>query len=290
MEEVEQHLDRVLENPPPKGTMPLRHPLASKLIVAREASLAATKKEPQNKTGGAGRMTLQERLAASIAKSRTGSPKAGAPGETGTTPTEEGGETNLNGVLKVCVQSSPVGTETPKLPVSPVKVESTAIDAEDDAPSRTETPDISVIPPRGPTPPPPPPPPLPAAEEQPKDPQPIEPEPPTESSTVEIPPSRTSTTSLPPDTDPATLDLISQLRNDLAICESRRVEESQIASTRISSLEQKLKLLSQTTLDHSKEQVANPTASSWERKLADREEKIALLLDEGVSQTCACKN
>jgi hypothetical protein len=83
--------------------------------------------------------------------------------------------------------------------------------------------------------------------------------------------------------------LITQLRNDLSTCEARRVEESQTASTRISTLEQKLKLLSQTTHDHSKDLAANPTASSWERKLADREEKIALLLDEGPPpKTCPC--
>ena len=261
-----------------KVTLP-QTPLRSRLIVAREASLAATKKDTQNKNVGAGRMTLQERLAASIAKSRTGSPKAGASEEAGTTNAEDGGEANSNGVLKVSVPSSPVRTETPKLPVSPVKLEAPTIDVKEDTPTRTETPDISVIPPTESTPPPPPPL-LPAPEEQFKDSQPIEPNPPIEQQPVEITP-RASSISLPSDTDPATLDLISQLRNDLATCEARRVEESQIASARISSLEQKLKLLFQTTLDHSKDQAANPTASSWERKLADREEKIALLLDEG---------
>jgi hypothetical protein len=259
---------------------------ASAEVVAREAALAAAKKDGQNKNAGAaGRMTLQERLAASIAKSRTGSPKAGAVGETGTSAVEEEGEGNSNGVLKVSVPNSPVRTETPRLPVTPTKFETLGVvEAVEDVPSRTETPDISVIPPTDSIPP------LPLPPEQPEesqtsqttDPQPIDlPSPAEPPIQVPSPSPRTSTTSIPPDTDPATLDLITQLRNDLATCESRRIEESQTASARISSLEDKLKLLSQTTLDHSKDLAANPTASSWERKLGDREEKIALLLDEG---------
>ena len=257
-------------------------------MVAREAALAAAKKDGQNKNvGAAARMTLQERLAASIAKSRTGSPKTG---ETGTSIGEEGGEGNSNGVLKVSEPSSPVRTESPKLPVSPTKIE---VESAEDVPSRTETPDISVIPPSDSIPPlqptPPPPPAEQPQESLPTDSQPLEPVTPVEPP-LQIPsPPRTSTTSLPPDTDPTTLDLITQLRNDLSTCEARRVEESQTASTRISSLEQKLKLLSQITHDHSKDVAANPNASSWERKLADREEKLALLLDEGPPpKTCPC--
>src|SRR5277367_4277307 len=91
MEGVEQHLDRVLENPPPKGPPPS---FTSANLVAREAALAAAKKDGQNKNvGAAGRMTLQERLAASIAKSRTGSPKTG---ETDNSTVEDGGEENSN--------------------------------------------------------------------------------------------------------------------------------------------------------------------------------------------------
>ena len=234
-------------------------------------------------------MTLQERLAASIAKSRTGSPKAGAAGEMGSSTVEEGGEWNSNGVLKVSVPSSPVRTETPRLPVSPTKFEGLSVEAVEDIPSRTETPDISVIPPTDSIPPlqpsPPPPPREQPQESQPTDSQPLEPVTPAETP-IQVPsPPRASTTSLPPDADPATLDLITQLRNDLSTCEARRIEESQAASTRISTLEQKLRILSQTTLEHSREVAANPTASSWERRLADREEKIALLLDEGPLHT-----
>jgi TATA element modulatory factor len=252
-------------------------------LVAREAALAAAKKDGQNKNvGAAARMTLQERLAASIAKSRTGSPKTG---ETGTSTLEEGGEGNSNGVLKISMPSSPVRTETPGLPVSPTKIEVSSVEAAEDVPSRTETPDISVIPPADSIPPlrptPSPPPAEQPQESLPTDSQPLEAVTPVEPP-LQIPsPPRTSTASLPPDTDPATSDLITQLRNDLSTCEARRVEESQTASTRISTLEQKLKLLSQTTHEHSKDLAANPTASSWERKLADREDKIALLLDEG---------
>jgi hypothetical protein len=89
------------------------------------------------------------------------------------------------------------------------------------------------------------------------------------------------TTTIPPDTDPAIADLISQLRGDLETCESRRIEELQQSSERISSLETKLKILSKSTADASQELASDTSANSWERKLADREGKIALLLDEG---------
>lgn len=282
MEGVEQQLDRVLENPPPKGTN--LDKLA--LMVAREpAVVAAAKKDgviPVQSKGTAGRMTLQERLAASVAKSRTGSPKIVTSNEdAGISPVRYSGDLakiEPNGLSNENGLRSPVQTETSKLPTSPVQNETPALEVKE-VPSRTETPDIQAI----------------SADEPSQQATEVKesiPDVPAMSSeqTISDPSSgRTSSvrlsTTLPPDTDPPTADLMSQLRSDLAACESRRIEESEQASSRISSLQQKLRILSQTTLETSKELASNPNATSWERKLADREEKIALLLDEGCLQT-----
>lgn len=251
-------------------------------------------------------MTLQERLAASIAKSRTGSPKI-------VTPTEEGaGEADIrtsgeltgeaNGVVKENGPFEPVRTDTPDVPVSPVRTEIPAVQDSWEIPSGTETPDLQAIPGDNE-----------AIEPPPSQPPteiitkpPIQPESSTPDISISIlPPSapeittpngpsptRTSSarpsTSQPPislssDTDPATVDLITQLRSDLATCESRRIEEAQQSALRITSLEEKLKLLTEITQARSKEEANDPSVGTWERKLADREEKIALLLDEGAS-------
>jgi hypothetical protein len=96
------------------------------------------------------------------------------------------------------------------------------------------------------------------------------------------PPSEKISTSLPTETDPVTAEIISQLRSDLETCESRRIEESQQAASRIDSLEQKLKILSDLSRESCNELASNPAATTFDRKLAEREEKIALLLDEGL--------
>ena len=259
--------------------------------------------QPPSRTGsGSGRMTLQERLAASVAKSRTGSPKIVTsatdemPGEgvkiSGESMRESNGLGKENGSVET------VSIETPDIPL---RTETPAIREPLELPSRTETPDLQAIP----------------GDEESTQPSPSQPPPnitpkpiilpkvsittdvsipspvPPGTSTPSVPsPARTSSarpstslppTSLPSDTDPDTVDLISQLRSDLATCESRRIEESQQSSARITSLEEKLKLLTEITRHRSKEIAADVTESTWERKLADREEKIALLLDEGPS-------
>jgi TATA element modulatory factor len=261
-------------------------------MVVREAGNVAKREvtpvqSKPTSSSGLGRMTLQERLAASIAKSRTGSPKTpGEEGSTVVTPARSSGDTSRiesNGTIKENIPSSPIRIETPKLPVSPIQSQ-TPITELKDIPSRTETPDIQVIPGEYTTT-------EPEVYAQPDtakaDPATIAPPSETRIST-EPSPTRTSSislsTSIPPDTDPATIDLVSQLRNDLATCEARRVEESQQASERISSLEEKLKTLLETTVNASRELASNPNAESWESKLAEREEKIALLLDEGLSE------
>jgi hypothetical protein len=76
------------------------------------------------------------------------------------------------------------------------------------------------------------------------------------------------------------ITLITQLRADLVTCESRRQEESHDASERIDALSLKLRYLSQESAAAARERVAtSPTTA--EKKLAERDEKIALLIEEG---------
>src|ERR1700737_5031856 len=127
------------------------------LIVVREANAAkkdvvvpaaVTKKElPTRQGSGYGRMTLQEPLAASVAKSRTGSPKiVSEEGSTSGTPARSSSDlTRLesNGFTKENEPSSPT-SEAPNRSASPAQIETTASDVKD-PPSRTETPDIQEI-------------------------------------------------------------------------------------------------------------------------------------------------
>lgn len=222
-------------------------------------------------------MSLQERLAASLAKSRSASPKTVLE-EASTVISPSRSSTDIvqvesNGTTKANGPPSPIRTETPQLPASPIRKEVPPLIETTDVPSRTETPDIPVILTDEPQS-------LPTDEEAPHTPT-I----PESDGSMEIPlrPSsvRLSSTSIPTDTDSATADLISQLRTDLETCETRRIEEAQQASERIASLEQKLKLLEDITMERNKELAADNSADVLEKKLADREEKIALLIDEG---------
>lgn len=230
---------------------------------------------------GGGRMTLQERLAASIAKSRTGSPVVGSPkksdeqlleGMSRSSSSSELARLETNGLgSKDVVPGSPIRTDTPREPLSPD--ESPVKDVMDVSeakplPVRTETPDIAVTP---------------SVDDSPeliqslelmKPDTPAPPESTVQEPAVQIPP-------LPPNTDPAIVELISQLRNDLETCESRRIDEAQQSTSRISSLEQKLKILSQSSLEAAQAAASDPSATPLAAKLAEREEKIALLLDEG---------
>jgi len=262
------------------------------VITAREAAAqAAAKKEnagpgvPGKPSMSGGRMTLQERLAASIAKSRTGSPVGSSKkseeqqGISRSSSSVELPKMEMNGLgSKDGMPGPPVRAETPKVPSSPLRDDSPAmIEVKDvsDAkalPVRTETPDIAVTPPMdyqdpsqsvGPD----------IKADIPTSPELAVQDPP-----LQIP----SVPPLPPSTDPAVVELISQLQGDLETCESRRIEEAQQASSRISSLEQKLKILSQSSLVAARTAASDPSATPLDHKLAEREEKIALLLDEGA--------
>jgi TATA element modulatory factor len=258
-------------------------------IVAREAAAAVKKDAPpvQIKQGGgvSGRITLQERLAASIAKSRTGSPKIVTTSEdVAVTTVQSSGEPQQmesNGSIKESGSNPSLPTDTHEVPTSSTRIEAPTSEV-NDVPSRTETPDLPIVPADNSTVP------NPLYQSENSTSIDLSVVPPVSSEPILDPSStRTSSvrlsTSLPPDIDPAIAELISQLRADLVACESVRLEESEQASSRITSLETKLRILAKTTLDTSKEVAENPTASPLERKLAEREEKIALLLDEGIS-------
>ncbi|KAF3316474.1 hypothetical protein TWF173_001766 [Orbilia oligospora] len=74
---------------------------------------------------------------------------------------------------------------------------------------------------------------------------------------------------------------ISQLRDDLATCESRRAEEASAASERIDSLEEKLKYLAKESVEEARKRIQTGGSSALEKELAKRDERIALLLEEG---------
>jgi len=73
---------------------------------------------------------------------------------------------------------------------------------------------------------------------------------------------------------------ITLLREDLALCEARRQEESHAAAERIDALEDKIRYLARESAEASR-QKANGAPSGLEKKLAEAQEKIALLLEEG---------
>ncbi|CAZ81350.1 unnamed protein product [Tuber melanosporum] len=70
------------------------------------------------------------------------------------------------------------------------------------------------------------------------------------------------------------------LREDLALCEARRQEESHTAAERIDALEDKIRYLARESAEAAR-QKANSAPSGLEKKLAEAQEKIALLLEEG---------
>ncbi|KAK6335254.1 hypothetical protein TWF718_010688 [Orbilia javanica] len=93
-----------------------------------------------------------------------------------------------------------------------------------------------------------------------------------------------TTTSTPIPSTPAIEELestIAQLREDLATCESRRAEESSASSERIDSLEEKLKYLSKESAEEARKRIQTGGSSALEKELAKRDERIALLLEEG---------
>ncbi|RVD83041.1 uncharacterized protein DFL_007444 [Arthrobotrys flagrans] len=97
-----------------------------------------------------------------------------------------------------------------------------------------------------------------------------------------VPPVTTASTPLP--TAPTIEELestIAQLCEDLTACESRRSEESSAASERIDSLEEKLKYLSKESAEEARKRIQTGGSSALEKELAKRDERIALLLEEG---------
>lgn len=90
-----------------------------------------------------------------------------------------------------------------------------------------------------------------------------------------------STTPGPPTATSDYETTIAQLREDLATCELRRQEESHAASERIDTLENKLKYLARESAGEAKRRAGASPAGGMEKKLAEKEEQIALLLEEG---------
>ncbi|KAF3099566.1 hypothetical protein TWF569_000762 [Orbilia oligospora] len=102
---------------------------------------------------------------------------------------------------------------------------------------------------------------------------------------VEQPATAPTTTVSTPLTTTLTIEelesTISQLRDDLATCESRRAEEASAASERIDSLEEKLKYLAKESVEEARKRIQTGGSSALEKELAKRDERIALLLEEG---------
>lgn len=102
--------------------------------------------------------------------------------------------------------------------------------------------------------------------------------------TPTVTPNMDITDSAAPGPLPSTTDYdttISQLREDLATCELRRQEESHAASERIDTLENKLKYLARESAEEAKQRAATSPAGGLGKKIAEKEEQIALLLEEG---------
>ncbi|KAI9839919.1 MAG: hypothetical protein M1819_000111 [Sarea resinae] len=75
--------------------------------------------------------------------------------------------------------------------------------------------------------------------------------------------------------------IIAQMKSDYEVCELRRQEEMHSYMERIDALQAKLQYLSREIADSAKQtSFANPPGS-LERKLAEREEQIALIMEEG---------
>lgn len=76
--------------------------------------------------------------------------------------------------------------------------------------------------------------------------------------------------------------LLSQLRSDYETAEIRRQDEVHTYTERIDALQAKLKLLSREAAESARNAAATAPKGSLEGKLAEREEQIALLMDEGL--------
>lgn len=90
-----------------------------------------------------------------------------------------------------------------------------------------------------------------------------------------IPEIETPTTTTAPKTD------ISNLARDMEEIKARQQEEIQEYVERIDSLQSKLKYLSRSAAESAKKTATGAPSGSTERKLAEKDEKIALLMEEG---------
>ncbi|KAK6353779.1 hypothetical protein TWF730_008205 [Orbilia blumenaviensis] len=255
---------------------------------------------------GLGRMTMQERLAAAMARSnanRSASPAVGSLSERAASPSPspsvrkpvEGAETVRKSVdIKVDDKATTIAEDVPK--VEPT-TEAVAVPAQEKPSDEQEQPSTNGVE-STPTDPSPPPrtsteTPRKSTESQPRVSIDIKPRASLDSKPrASIDKPRTSieqatpvtTTSTPLPAAPTIEELeatISQLREDLATCESRRAEESSAASERIDSLEEKLKYLAKESADEARKRIQTGGASALEKELAKRDERIALLLEEG---------
>ncbi|KAI9790238.1 MAG: hypothetical protein M1816_005263 [Peltula sp. TS41687] len=76
--------------------------------------------------------------------------------------------------------------------------------------------------------------------------------------------------------------ILAQLRSDYEMAEMRRQDEVHTYTERIDALQAKLKLLSRETADSARHATATAIKGSLEGRLAERDEQIAGLMDEGL--------
>ncbi|KAI5808946.1 TATA element modulatory factor 1 TATA binding-domain-containing protein [Peziza echinospora] len=74
---------------------------------------------------------------------------------------------------------------------------------------------------------------------------------------------------------------LAQLNSDLEKCELRRQEELHASTERIDALEAKVKYLARESAEAAKHRASSSPAGGMEKKLAEKDERIALLLEEG---------
>lgn len=75
--------------------------------------------------------------------------------------------------------------------------------------------------------------------------------------------------------------IIDRLESDIRICEERRVDDSQFSAERISALEARLSYFSNEQISSNRDVLKLSGASAEQKTLAERDERIALLLEEG---------
>jgi DNA repair exonuclease SbcCD ATPase subunit len=95
-------------------------------------------------------------------------------------------------------------------------------------------------------------------------------------------PSAEATTTSPPQKSAAEYDtLLKQLQSDFETSELQRQEEVHSYVERIDALEAKLQYLARESAESARATIISAPAGSLEKKLADKEEQVALLMEEG---------